>query len=491
MNNTGFKNDGGDILPNSEWRIRNAEYRGSNVEFPILPPDFRLPNSKVVVVGLGVSGFWTALWLAKQGAEVTVSEVKSKIDLAPGIYEQIAKLNVCVETGGHRRETFLNAEMIIVSPGVPHDIEPLVAAAKKGIPVVGELELASRLIDIPVIAVTGTNGKSTVTTLLAFMLERTGSKVFVGGNIGTPLMAYVAGKDRADYAVLEVSSFQLDTVQSFSPVASLILNISPDHLDRYPDYESYAQSKLKILERQGPGDFCVLNDDDPKLSLVRPLSGVRVLRYGLEKKEGRQAFIRDDMIEVCLSGITKRSFSFKSFSLQGRHNLENLLGAVLTGFALGIEAHVIEKSIAEFKGLPHRLEQIAEIGGVLFYNDSKATNVDAAVRSVRSFDQALILIAGGRHKGSDYTPLVRAARSKVKRGIFLGEARELLASSFEGVVPFSIAEDMEEAVSIGLSWAKPGDVVLLAPACASFDMFSDYSHRGRVFRTAVERLIRA
>ena len=476
MKKTEFKIDRGDKLSNAKCRMPTS--------------GFRLPTSKVLVVGLGVSGFWTALWLAEQGAEVTVSEMKSEVDLDPGIHTQIAKLGVGLETGGHRRETFLNAEMIIISPGVPHDMELLVAASKRGIPVIGEMELASRLIDIPIIAVTGTNGKSTVTALLGFMLERAGSKVFVGGNIGTPLMAYATGEDRADYAVLEVSSFQLDTIQAFTPFVSVILNISPDHLDRYPDYESYVRSKLRILKNQGPGSFCILNDDDQRLSSVKPCSGVSVLRYGLQKKEGRQAVIEDNMIKVSLDGLTQTSLSFESFCLPGRHNLENLLGAVLTGFALGIETPVIEKSIAEFKGLPHRLEQVAERDGVIFYNDSKATNVDSAVRALSSFDQPLILIAGGRHKGADYAPLVRAARVRVKRAIFLGEARELLARSFEGVLPFSMAEDMEEAVSIGLSWAQRGDVVLLAPACSSFDMFSDYSHRGRVFRIAVERLVR-
>jgi len=483
MKTTEFKIGSGDhvrqpkksrVIPTSESRLQNYE--------------LRIRNSKVMVVGLGVSGLWSARWLAAHGADVTLSEIRPEADLDPGICKEIRDIGVTLETGAHRREAFLNAEMIVVSPGVPHDMAPLLAAAKRNIPVMGELELASRLTDTPIIAVTGTNGKSTVTAFLGSILKNAGYKVFVGGNIGTPVMAYVAEGDRADYAVLEVSSFQLDTTRRFCPFLSIILNISPDHLDRYPDYESYVQSKLKIFKNQGPGKYCVLNDDDERLSAIRPCSGVSVLRFGIESKEDRQAVIEDKGVRVFLDGNKQGYFPVESFRLPGKHNLENILGVVLTTFALGIESSVIERSIAEFRGLPHRLEQVAELGGVVFYNDSKATNVESAVRAVTSFDRPLILIAGGRHKGADYAPLVRAAEGRVKRAIFLGEAKDLLSTSFEGVLPFSMAKSMEEAVSMSFSWARSGDAVLLAPACSSFDMFSDYSHRGNVFREAVERL---
>ena len=446
-------------------------------------------KKKVVVVGLGVSGLWVARWLAGQGADVTVSEIKPEIDLDPDICADIRELGAKLETGGHRKESLLNAEMIIVSPGVPHDMEPLNAALKKGIPVIGEFEFASRLIDTPVIAVTGTNGKSTVVALLGCTLENAGLKVFVGGNIGTPLMAYATEERKADYVVAEVSSFQLDTIETFCPFISMILNLSPDHLDRYADYESYVQSKLKIFRNQGPGQYVVLNDDDKRLSSVNPTSGVSVLRYGVIKEEGRHSFIEDQKVKACLNGIETSYFSLESIKLPGEHNWENILGAVLVALTIGVEPDVIQKTINEFKGLPSRLEQVAEIDGVAFYNDSKATNVDAAVRAVMSFDQPLILISGGRHKGADYAPLIKAAEGRVKRVILLGEAKQLLAASFEGIIPFSKAKDMEEAVSMSFSWANRGDVVLLAPACSSFDMFSDFSHRGRVFRAAVERLV--
>lgn len=450
---------------------------------------FRIPRTRVLVVGLGVSGLWTTRWLVSQGAETTVSEMKGEQDLDHAVLRELHEIGVALETGGHKEKTFLGADLIIVSPGIPRDMGPLTAAKKAGVPVIGELELASRLIDTPMIAVTGTNGKSTVTALLGLMLRNAGLECFVGGNIGTPLMAYAARGRRADYVVVEVSSFQLDTIETFCPFISMILNISPDHLDRYSNYEAYVQSKLGIFKNQGPGTSLILNDDDERLSLVRPSSGVSLLRYGMEKRKARQAFLEDEEIVAGLNGMKGARFSLESFSLPGGHNLENLLGVVLIGLRLGIDPELIQKTIDEFRGLPDRLERVGELDGVVFYNDSKATNVDAAVRAVTSFDQSLVLIAGGRDKGADYGPLARAARGGVRGAVLLGEARDLLAGALRGIIPCRVVEDLEEAVSKAFSWARRGDVVLLAPACSSFDMFSDYSHRGRVFRRAVERLI--
>jgi UDP-N-acetylmuramoylalanine--D-glutamate ligase len=321
------------------------------------------------------------------------------------------------------------------------------------------------------------------------MIESAGFEVFVGGNIGTPLIAYVADNRKAEFVVVEVSSFQLDTIETFSPFVAMALNISPDHLDRYPDYETYVKSKLRIFSNQGPGQYVILNDDDEILSSFEPSSEVSILRFGIEEKKGRQAFVENGEITICLEGTEPKRFSTELFSLPGIFNLENLLAAVLCSMTIGIDSSAIQKIADEFKGLPNRLEWAGEIEGVAFYNDSKATNIDAAVRAVKSFKRPLILIAGGRHKGADYGPLVRAARGRVKKAIFLGEAKDLLASSFEGVAPLFTAKDVEEAVSISFSIAESGDVVLLAPACSSFDMFSDYSERGRVFKAAVKRLI--
>ncbi len=448
----------------------------------------KLLHKKVLVVGLGKSGISAARYLSKEGAIVTASDLKEEAELDRALLYEALQLGVDLETGRHRQETFLNADMIIVSPGIPLDIGPLRAASEAGIPILGEMELAVRLMHTPLLAVTGTNGKSTATALLGSLLQSAGLKVFVGGNIGPPLMDYVAGSWRADYAVVEVSSFQMDTMENFSPMIALLLNISPDHLDRYPDYDTYVQSKLKIFRNQGPGQYAILNDDDAVLSRFEPPGGVTILRYGWDKKPNRHAFIEERFLKAHLPGEKEASFGMERFKLPGRHNQENLMGVVLMGLALGIESKVIQRTLEQFQGLPNRLEHVGTIRGVAFYNDSKATNVDAAVRSVTTFDRPILLIAGGRHKGADYSPLVRASKGRVRKAIFLGEAKHLLAESFDGVIPFTLAEDLRDALSQAFSYAEPDDVVLLAPACSSFDMFIDYAHRGRVFREEVERL---
>jgi UDP-N-acetylmuramoylalanine--D-glutamate ligase len=447
-----------------------------------------LIKKRILVVGLGRSGLSAARWLSREGAEVTLSDIKMEADLNDELLNEALELGIKLETGGHRKETFLESDMIILSPGVPHYMDPLKAAAERGIPVMGEMELAARLIRVPIVAVTGTNGKSTTTALVGCMLKRAGLKTFVGGNIGIPLMDYMVDDWEADYVVVEVSSFQLDTMKSLCPVVSLLLNISPDHLDRYADYEAYVQSKLKILQNQGHGQYAILNDDDERLSQFTPSGEVSVLRYGIEKKHNRQAFLHDEKIVASLSEVGPHYFDIGEFGLPGRHNLENLMGVVLVGLALDIEPDFIQETIDHFKGLPNRIERVRTFKGVDYYNDSKATNVDAATRSIISFDKPVILIAGGRHKGGDYEPLVKAAKNRVKKVILMGEAKNLLSKSFKGVIPFTLAEDMEDAVNQAFSSAESNDVVLLAPACSSFDMFSDYAHRGRVFRDAVERI---
>ena len=446
------------------------------------------PNKKVLVVGLGKSGLSVARYLSKKGAQVGVSELREESELDRALLQDTWQLGIALETGGHKEETFLNADMIIVSPGVPLDIGPLKAAEEAGIPILGEMELASRLTDTPIVAVTGTNGKSTVTAFLGSMLKGAGLEAFVGGNIGTPLMDYAAGDWRADYALVEVSSFQLDTMQNFSPMISLVLNITPDHLDRYPDYEAYVQSKLSIFRNQGAGQYAILNDDDQTLSQFEPAGGVSVLRYGLERRQNRQAHVQGMSIMAHLPGEKEEFFGLEGFKLPGRHNLENLMGVILVGLLLGIGPRIMQKTIEQFQGLPNRLEHVGTLRGVDFYNDSKATNVDAALRAVATFDRPIVLIAGGRHKGADYLPLVEASTGKVRKAIFLGEAKHILAEAFKGTIPFALAEDMRDAVSQSFSSSEPNDVVLLAPACSSFDMFTDYAHRGKVFREEVERL---
>jgi UDP-N-acetylmuramoylalanine--D-glutamate ligase len=448
--------------------------------------DFR--DKRTLVVGLGKSGLATLRWLAQQGARTTVSEIRPDSALDPRFLREARDLHVTLEAGGHREKTFLSADAIIVSPGVPQDIAPLIAARNKGIPVLGEMELACRLVDTPMVAVTGTNGKSTVTALLGAMLERAGLEVFVGGNIGTPLIEYAAAEKKADYAVVEVSSFQLDTMNTFHPSVAVLLNVSPDHLDRYPSYRAYVDSKLRIFQNQQPGDWAVLNDEDPALCGFTPPKGVTPLRYGSERKKWRRAHLEKGRIKASLPGEKVSEVRLEKWSLPGQHNRENLMAAVLAGLALHISPSVIQQAADTFRGLPHRQEFVGRIGEIAFYDDSKATNVDAACRSVAGHDAPVILIAGGRHKGGDYAPLARAAEKKVRKAVLMGESKSLMAQAFEGIIPYSTASDMQDAVNQAFSSAAARDVVLLAPACASFDMFTDYAHRGRVFKDAMERL---
>jgi UDP-N-acetylmuramoylalanine--D-glutamate ligase len=450
-----------------------------------------LSGKRVVVAGLGVSGTWCARWLARLGARVTVSEIRPRGKLDPSLLAELSTLGVTLESGAHRKETFTGADLIVLSPGVDQREETVAAAGNEGIPILGEMELASRWIRSPIVAVTGTNGKSTVTSFIGALIERAGFKVFVGGNIGTPLTAYVAQGWRSDYVVAEVSSFQLDTITRFSPHVALILNITPDHLDRYPDYEAYVRSKMRIFENQASEQYLILNDDDKQLASVSPRGGVSVLRYGKEKTARRQVYIDGKVIKTRFGGMAGPSFSTHSFSLPGVHNLENLMAVILTGLALKLDPSVIQQTIDRFRGLPNRIEYVGILGGISFYNDSKATNVDSAVVAVNSFERNIVLIAGGRHKGAHYGPLVEAARGKVTHGVFLGEAKDLLLESFRGVAHCTVSGSLEEAVSKAYQAASPGDVVLLAPACSSFDMFSDYAHRGRVFRAAVRGLLQA
>jgi UDP-N-acetylmuramoylalanine--D-glutamate ligase len=445
-------------------------------------------GKKVLVVGLGKSGAAAANWLARQGARVTVSDRLDQSAFDPRLLEELSRGGIELELGDHRLESFVEKDVVVVSPGVPLDITPLVEASSRGVPVVGELELAWRYLRTPCIAVTGTNGKSTVVKLMGEMLSRGGRKVFVGGNIDVPLTDYIAGPQDADYVVLEISSFQLDTVETFSPHAALILNISPDHLDRYADYGAYARSKERIFENQGPEQILILNDDDPELTTLDPKGGPRVYRYGMESKEGRQGFLGDGRIVVRLPGHGELTFNLDRFALPGIHNQANVMAAILGGLTIDTLPVAIQEGIDGFKGLPHRIELIDTIGGVAFYNDSKATNIDAAIKSITSFSRPVVLIAGGRHKGSDYRPLVDAAKGRVKDAVFIGESSTLLATAFNGTIPWSEVRTLDDAVYRAYDRAQEGDVVLLAPACSSFDMFRNYQHRGMAFQEAVKRL---
>ena len=419
---------------------------------------------------------------------MTVSEKRKKVDCNKDVVADLLRSGVKLEFGGHRMKSFLESDLIVVSPGISLDITPLSQARDKGIPIIGEIELASSYLKTPCIAVTGTNGKSTVVNVIGEMLRKGGKRVFVGGNIGIPLTHYIAGEQEVDYVVLEVSSFQLDTTQSFSPLMALILNVSPDHLDRYADYTSYVRSKERVFANQGPEQILILNDDDPWLRKEQPKNGPTVYRYGLESKPERIAALKNGGIAAKLPGEEMITFSLEGFSLPGNHNRTNLMAAIIPCLILKIPPAAIQEVIDHFQGLPHRMERVDDIGGITFYDDSKATNIDAAIKSITSFSNPVVLIAGGRDKGSDYHRLVEAVSEKVKRAIFLGEASNLLSEAFGDKISWNMANSMIDAVSLAFNQAQKGDVVLLAPACASFDMFKDFEHRGEVFKEAVRRL---
>ncbi len=448
--------------------------------------DFK--GKKIVVVGLGKSGLSTARCLIKRGADVTIGDIKPESALDAGILKEVRESGIKLEAGGHKVATFLNSDMIIVSPGVPLNIKPLAEARKKGIPISGELEMASRLIDSPVLAVTGTNGKTTAVSFIEEIIRRSGRSLFAGGNIGTPLMDYVSEGVKSDFVLVEVSSFQLDTALTFNPFVSLILNITPDHLDRYESFDAYARSKFSITKNQGKGQYAIFNDDDPLLHDYTPDNDVTVLRYGIKRSDRTSAYIEGKRLVASIPGKAQSVFTLDGYKLPGVHNLGNLMGVILVALCAGIDDETIQKTILDFKGLHHRIEHVANISGVDFYDDSKATNVDAAVKSIEVFNRPIILIAGGVHKGGAYEPLVKASSCCVKRGIFMGEARFMLGDAFKDKIPYEYALDMGDAVKKAFGAAVKDDVVLLAPACSSFDMFTDYSHRGMVFREKVEGL---
>ncbi len=427
----------------------------------------------ILVVGLGKSGMTTAQFLKKRGAIVTVSDSGDESKLADAA-ASLRKSGIIVELGPHRAESFEHADMIVLSPGVPHTLAPIQGAMSRGIPVIGEIELAYRFVKEPIVAVTGTNGKTTVTTLIGEMLTQSGSKVFVGGNIGNPFIAYADSNDKADKIVLEISSFQLDTIQQFKPHAAVLLNITEDHLDRYPDFRAYGYSKARIFENQNADDFAILNAGDAFICELAQHIRSRKLFY-------------NPLLE---NAFDIESLDFSKIRLPGKHNLENVAAACLAALAMGASLQAVQEVIGNFKGLAHRIEYVAEINGVKYYDDSKGTNIDAVIRALEGFDAPVILILGGRGKGSDFKLLSKMVREHVKAIIAIGETKEeiIAALSDDCKQGAHIAVTMDDAVKMAHRMAIPGDVVLLSPACASFDMFTSYAHRGQVFCESVRSL---
>lgn len=446
-----------------------------------------LSGKKIVVVGLARSGASIARFLAEQGADVMVSDSKPREALGD-LPEAMEQAGIGLELGGHLHLTFETAHMVVLSPGVPHTIAPVKQARAAGVSVVGEIELASRFITAPMVAITGTNGKTTTTSLVAAMLEKSGKKVFTGGNIGTPLTEYVRGPQEADVVVVEVSSFQLDTIETFRPKAALLLNITDDHLDRYPDFNAYKRSKGRIFENQHTDDIAILNTADEHVADIGKVLQNRCLTIGGAGPNA--AAVTREQVTVRTPGLPETRIDLTECSLVGGHNRENIAAAALAALSLGATGEGIQEAVNTFKGLPHRIEYVNTVSGVRFYNDSKATNMDAVEKAVTGFDEPIVVIMGGRHKGGRFTDLKASLKKRARAIIAMGEAKKKIVSSLGLFIRTLEAESLDDAVDKAFSVARKGDSVVLSPACASFDMFKNYGQRGDLFKESVNRLKR-
>ena len=449
-----------------------------------------LKNKRVLVVGLGKSGLSAAMFLRGQGSRVTVSDARSAMALAKEI-PALLEAGIMVESGGHGLLTFRRQDLIVVSPGVPMDTPEVKQVVAFGLPVIGELELASRYLKGQVVAITGSNGKTTTTTLVGKIFKDSGLPTQVGGNIGLPVIDLVAQSTAETVNVLEVSSFQLETVEEFHPRIAVILNITPDHLDRHGSFEKYVVAKERIFERQGAKDALVLNGDDRVVQLSAARAKSEVFWFSATKAVRRGAFVRDGVIVWVEKegGLTEPVMPVSEVPLKGAHNIENVLAAVCVARLEKVSAESIRASVASFTAVEHRLELVRKLNGVEFYNDSKATNVDATMKAVASFPKGIHLVLGGKDKDSDYSLMAPLLKERVKAVYTIGSAAEKIERQLHGVVKMVAAETMQVAVAEAAKAAVAGDVVLLSPACSSFDQFENYEHRGRVFRQLVNELI--
>ncbi|MDE1160962.1 MAG: UDP-N-acetylmuramoyl-L-alanine--D-glutamate ligase [Acidobacteriaceae bacterium] len=445
-------------------------------------------GKRILVAGIGKSGLAAAHFLKQRGARVTISDSRPATLIAelPGLLDSA----VDVEVGGHGLLTFRRQDLIVVSPGVPLSVPEIKQVRALGMRVIGELELGYQFLAGEVIAITGSNGKTTTTTLVGEILQASGKPTQVGGNIGTPVTEMVEGSTAETWSVLEVSSFQLETIETFKPRIAAVLNITPDHLDRHGSFENYAAAKARITEKQDASDFLVLNGEDEPTKLVAAKTKAQIFWFSAKRQVKRGAFVDRDAVVFRReeNGPFEPVLPVSEIPLAGQHNVENVLAAVVMAKLAGVESEVIRATVATFKAVEHRLEFTREVDGVRYYNDSKATNVDATAKAVEAFVGGVHLILGGKDKDSDYATLASLLRERVKMVITIGTAAEKIERQLSGVVKIERAGTMERAVLLAKELAVTGDVVLLAPACASFDQFQNYEHRGRVFKEIVGRL---
>jgi UDP-N-acetylmuramoylalanine--D-glutamate ligase len=445
---------------------------------------FDVKGKRVTVAGAARSGLAAAELLARRGADVTLSEARAEI---PGA-EALQRLGVRLELGGHVPDTFTHADLVVLSPGVPPDQPAVQAARDRGVPVIAEIELASRWLQGRVIAITGTKGKSTTTALTGRMLEAAGFKVTVGGNIGDPLSAQVAESTPETFHVVETSSFQLEQIDTFHPWIAVMLNFSPDHLDRHPSVEAYAAAKARIFEKQDASDWAVVNADDPGV-LAMARRGRATLRLFSPRTPLADGTVVDGGWIVDRRGDrAERLVPLDAIHLLGPHLVNDVMAAATIGAIAGAAPAAITTAVEAFHGLEHAMELVAEIDGVRFVNDSKATNVESALRSIESFDHGLVPIIGGRFKGGDLSLLREPLKQRATAVVAIGEAKPLLREALAGAIDVYDADSLADAVTRAYALARPSGVVLLAPACASFDMFRDYAERGRRFKEEVKKL---
>jgi UDP-N-acetylmuramoylalanine--D-glutamate ligase len=445
---------------------------------------FSVRGSRVAVVGAARSGVAAAELLARRGASVVLTEMRADFPEA----DRLRAAGVALELGGHQAETLAGADLIVTSPGVPTEQPVFDAARRRGVETIGELELAWRWTQGRVIAITGTKGKSTTTTLIGRILEADGRHVLVGGNIGVPLSAQVEASTPDTFHVVETSSFQLETTTTFHPWIAVWLNFADDHLDRHPDVASYAAAKARIFANQQEDDWAVLNADDPVVIDRAVGSRARQVTFSLAGAIDDGFVVDGGWIVRRTTGLVDRVLPVSAVELTGRHMLNNVLAAVAVASIAGAPPAAMAAALRGFHGLEHVMEPAGEVEGVRFVNDSKATNVEAARRSIESFDRGVVAIVGGRFKGGDFRELREPLLARGRAVIAIGEAAPLVREALAGAVPVIDAGSMKDAVRRGFDAASPDGVVLLAPACSSFDWFRDYAERGRTFKYEVQRL---
>ena len=448
---------------------------------------FDVTNRRVVVVGAGRSGRAAARLLRSRGAEVTLTDTDTN---ALDREADLRSSGVRMEAGPHRPELLTGADLVVLSPGVPPHQPAIEAARRAGVAVVGEVELASRWLRGRMVAITGTKGKSTTTSLAAGILEEGGLEATAGGNIGVALSEQV-GASRGDTVhVVEVSSFQLESTDTFHPWIAVLLNLSPDHLDRHATEEEYAAAKARIFRNQGADDWAVVNADDPRALALARETRARRFDFALDATLEDGVTLAGDHIVERRRGVTTPVMPKASVRLPGRHLLADVLAASAVGIVAGVSRSAIERAVGRFRGLEHALETVAEHGGVRFVNDSKATNVISARRAIESFDQGVVVIMGGRYKGGEFGDLAAVIGRRVAAIVTIGEAADRIEAALKHLVPVHHAVSMPDAVGRAFAAAPPGGVVLLAPACSSFDMFRDYADRGKTFKAAVAELVK-